>query len=39
MASELGVGTTFWFDLPLDQVDEFEISLEADRRERDLELI
>jgi two-component system sensor histidine kinase NblS len=39
MASELGVGTTFWFDLPLDQVDELEISLEAERRERDLELI
>ena len=39
MVSELGVGTTFWFDLPLDQVDELEISMEAERRERDLELI
>ena len=25
MASELGVGTTFWFDLPLEQSDKDEI--------------
>ena len=25
MASELGVGTTFWFDLPLEQSDKEEI--------------
>jgi two-component system sensor histidine kinase NblS len=31
MASELGVGTTFWFDLPLEQVDEDELRL-ADER-------
>ena len=25
MASELGVGTTFWFDLPLEQSDKDEL--------------
>ena len=25
MASELGVGTTFWFDLPLEQSDKEEL--------------
>jgi two-component system sensor histidine kinase NblS len=33
MASELGVGTTFWFDLPLAQSDEDELRLELERRE------
>jgi len=32
MASELGVGTTFWFDLPLAQSDEEELQLELERR-------
>ena len=32
MASELGVGTTFWFDLPLEQADEDELRIEAERR-------
>jgi len=32
MASELGVGTTFWFDLPLEGADDDELRLEAERR-------
>ncbi|MEY2645923.1 MAG: hypothetical protein RLZZ611_2572, partial [Cyanobacteriota bacterium] len=32
MVSELGVGTTFWFELPLEQADEEELRLEAERR-------
>ena len=32
MASELEVGTTFWFDLPLDQADESELMLAAERK-------
>ena len=32
MASELGVGTTFWFDLPLEQADAAELQLELERR-------
>ena len=32
MASELGTGTTFWFDLPLEQADEDELRIEAERR-------
>ena len=32
MASELEVGTTFWFDLPLQQSDLDELQLQADRR-------
>ena len=32
MVSELGVGTTFWFDLPLEEADEDELRLEAERR-------
>ncbi|MFZ9951928.1 MAG: sensor histidine kinase, partial [Vulcanococcus sp.] len=32
MVSELGLGTTFWFDLPLEQADDEELSLEAERR-------
>ena len=32
MASELGVGTTFWFDLPLEQADDAELRLELERR-------
>jgi two-component system sensor histidine kinase NblS len=35
MASELGVGTTFWFDLPLEEADEDELRLEAERRRSD----
>ncbi|MEB3350388.1 MAG: HAMP domain-containing sensor histidine kinase, partial [Cyanobacteriota bacterium] len=34
MASELGVGTTFWFDLPLEHSDSDELSLQAERRSR-----
>ena len=29
MASELGVGTTFWFDLPLEQSDKDEIMTQS----------
>jgi two-component system sensor histidine kinase NblS len=32
MASELGVGTTFWFDLPLDLADADELQLDAERQ-------
>ena len=32
MVSELGIGTTFWFDLPLEQADDDELRLEAERR-------
>mgnify|MGYP000539234733 CR=1 FL=1 len=32
MASELGVGTTFWFDLPLDLADADELRMEAERQ-------
>jgi two-component system sensor histidine kinase NblS len=31
MASEPGVGTTFWFDLPLEQADEDELQLAGER--------
>jgi len=39
MTSELGVGTTFWFDLPLEQADDGELRLEAERASRSPELI
>jgi two-component system sensor histidine kinase NblS len=39
MASELGVGTTFWFDLPLEEADDGELRLEAERALRSPELI
>ncbi|MCX5951282.1 MAG: ATP-binding protein, partial [Cyanobacteria bacterium] len=32
MASEPGVGTTFWFDLPLESSDLDELALQAERR-------
>ncbi len=32
MVSELGVGTTFWFDLPLEQADGDELLVEGERR-------
>jgi two-component system sensor histidine kinase NblS len=32
MASEAGVGTTFWFDLPLEHADSDELALQAERR-------
>jgi len=32
MASEAGVGTTFWFDLPLEHADSDELALLAERR-------
>ena len=32
MASELEVGTTFWFDLPLQQADADELQLQSERR-------
>ncbi len=34
MASEPGVGTTFWFDLPLEQSDDDELRLAGERRSR-----
>lgn len=38
MASEPGVGTTFWFDLPLEHADSDELALQAGRRSHDLVL-
>ena len=32
MVSELGVGTTFWFDLPLEGADEDELIINAERK-------
>ncbi|MCP9790359.1 two-component system sensor histidine kinase NblS [Vulcanococcus limneticus] len=32
MVSEVGVGTTFWFDLPLEQADGDELLVEGERR-------
>ena len=32
MASEPGIGTTFWFDLPLEQADSDELQLQVERR-------
>ncbi|MCT0225856.1 PAS domain-containing protein [Synechococcus sp. CS-1328] len=32
MASELGIGTTFWFDLPLEDSDDDELRLAGERR-------
>ena len=32
MASEMDVGTTFWFDLPLKEADSDELQLQAERR-------
>ncbi|MFN9545901.1 MAG: ATP-binding protein [Cyanobacteriota bacterium] len=32
MVSELGVGTTFWFDLPLEEADSDELAMQAERR-------
>ena len=32
MVSELNVGTTFWFDLPLEDADDTELQLQAERR-------
>ena len=29
MASEIGIGTTFWFDLPLEQSDKDELLTQA----------
>jgi two-component system sensor histidine kinase NblS len=37
MASEPGVGTTFWFDLPLEHSDSDELALQAERRSYDRE--
>jgi two-component system sensor histidine kinase NblS len=39
MASELGVGTTFWFDLPLEESDNEELQLAAERQQRTSELV
>jgi two-component system sensor histidine kinase NblS len=36
IVSELGVGTTFWFDLPLEQADNDELSLKAVSRQPSL---
>ena len=38
MASEPGVGSTFWFDLPLDQCDDDELKLMAERNRSDREV-
>ncbi len=35
IASEEGFGTTFWFDLPLEQADKDELQLLADRKSKD----
>ena len=35
MASEPGVGTTFWFDLPLEHADSDELLLQANRRQHE----
>ena len=32
MVSELGVGTTFWFDLPVEEADSDELQVQAERR-------
>ncbi|MAR06255.1 MAG: PAS domain-containing sensor histidine kinase [Cyanobium sp. NAT70] len=32
MASEIGIGTTFWFDLPLEQSDADELMVQMERR-------
>jgi len=32
MVSEPGIGTTFWFDLPLEHADRDELELQAERR-------
>ncbi len=37
MASEAGLGTTFWFDLPLEQADADELQLQAEKKRRQLE--
>ena len=39
MASELGVGTTFWFDLPLEDSDTDELQLQAQRRAHEQALV
>ena len=33
MVSEPGVGTTFWFDLPLEHSDTDELAVQAERRD------
>jgi two-component system sensor histidine kinase NblS len=38
MASEPGVGTTFWFDLPLEQADSDELIVEGERRNQQTKL-
>lgn len=35
MASESGVGTTFWFDLPLEHSDSDELALQVERRNQE----
>jgi two-component system sensor histidine kinase NblS len=35
VASEPGVGTTFWFDLPLESSDLDELALQVERRGSD----
>jgi two-component system sensor histidine kinase NblS len=37
MASEVGIGTTFWFDLPLEHSDTDELQLQAERRNYELD--
>ncbi len=38
MASEPGVGTTFWFELPLEQADSDELMVEGERRSQQARL-
>ena len=37
MASEVEIGTTFWFDLPLEQADADELMLQSERKTRQQE--
>ena len=39
MASEPGTGTTFWFDLPLEDADTDELRLQAERRESERQIV
>jgi two-component system sensor histidine kinase NblS len=38
MVSEPGIGTTFWFELPLEHADQDELALQAERRVHEREL-
>ena len=38
MASEFGIGTTFWFELPLEESDDEELFLKSQRKSRDWDM-